>query len=85
MKVNTNGARNINSGVYEGLATTWSLGYDRVVVKMDCRDAYDMVAHDMMARLAWQGSPNYHRYMEPPSAVWDALTLDKEFLHAVMT
>ncbi|KAL4382915.1 hypothetical protein GQ457_15G026740 [Hibiscus cannabinus] len=31
--------------VYERLAMTWSLGYNRVIVEMDYRDAYDMLAH----------------------------------------
>ncbi|KAL4367315.1 hypothetical protein GQ457_05G009200 [Hibiscus cannabinus] len=31
-------------GVYEGLTTAWSLGFPRVIVEMDCRDAYEMVA-----------------------------------------
>ncbi|KAK9027708.1 hypothetical protein V6N11_067531 [Hibiscus sabdariffa] len=32
-------------GVYEGLATAWSLGFFRVIVEMDCRDTYEMIAH----------------------------------------
>ncbi|KAL4281246.1 hypothetical protein GQ457_03G036790 [Hibiscus cannabinus] len=34
------------------------------------------VPADVMARLAWQGSLGYHRYLEPPSAVRDALLRD---------
>ncbi|KAL4362445.1 hypothetical protein GQ457_04G027620 [Hibiscus cannabinus] len=100
-------------GMFEGLTTAWSLGFTRVIVEVDCRDAYDMITHgnprqlgssvlpgllelyhrrwevqfrfvrwdgnvpaDVMARLAWQGSLGYHRYLEPPSAVRDALLRD---------
>ncbi|KAK9046550.1 hypothetical protein V6N11_052437 [Hibiscus sabdariffa] len=34
------------------------------------------VPADIMARLAWQGSLGYHRYLEPPVAVRDALLRD---------
>ncbi|KAK9038309.1 hypothetical protein V6N11_023188 [Hibiscus sabdariffa] len=59
-----------------------------VIVEVDCRDAYDMIIHgnprqlgssvlpDVMARLACQGSLGYHRYLEPPAAVRDALLRD---------
>ncbi|KAK8512124.1 hypothetical protein V6N12_031852 [Hibiscus sabdariffa] len=70
-------------GVYEGLATTWSLGYIRIVVEMNCRDAYDMVLYgnisvDIMARLALIGTLAYHRYLNPSSIVRDTLDADKE-------
>ncbi|KAK8580281.1 hypothetical protein V6N12_070562 [Hibiscus sabdariffa] len=32
-------------GVYEGLATAWSLSFSRIIIETDCRDAYEMVAH----------------------------------------
>ncbi|KAL4280940.1 hypothetical protein GQ457_03G011290 [Hibiscus cannabinus] len=106
-------------GVYEGLATAWSLGYTRVIMEMDCRDAYEMLAEgnprrlgssllsgllemrqrswdiqfhfirregnqaaDLMARLAWQGTPEYCRYMDPPLVIRDILISDKANLHS---
>ncbi|KAK9041594.1 hypothetical protein V6N11_016688 [Hibiscus sabdariffa] len=104
-------------GVYEGLTTAWSLGYPRVIVEMDCRDAYDMLVHgnprhlgssllpgilelqqccweiqfrftcregniptDIMSRLVQIGTLAYHRYLDPPLTVRDALDADKRSL-----
>ncbi|KAL4367798.1 hypothetical protein GQ457_05G016360 [Hibiscus cannabinus] len=104
-------------GVYEGLTTAWSLGYPRVIVEMDCRDAYDMLVHgnprhlgssllpgilelqqrcweiqfrftcregnipaDIMSRLVQKGTLAYHRYLDPPLTVRDALDADKRSL-----
>ncbi|KAK8495639.1 hypothetical protein V6N12_019746 [Hibiscus sabdariffa] len=156
LKVNTDGARNSNSGLatcrgvghdsegnwcfgfsralgscspledelwgmFEGLVTAWSLGYTWIVIEVDCRDAYDMIVHgnprqlgssvlpsfmemqqrhskvhfrfvrregnvpiDIMTHLAWQDSPNYHRYMDPPPSVRDALARYRKFPLVVM-
>ncbi|KAL4334884.1 hypothetical protein GQ457_07G032640 [Hibiscus cannabinus] len=108
-------------GVYDGLATAWSLGYTRVIMEMDCRDAYEMLAEgnphrlgssllssllemrqrswdiqfhfirkegnqaaNLMAQLAWRGTPEYCRYMDPPLVIRDILISDKVNLHSVM-
>ncbi|KAK9035544.1 hypothetical protein V6N11_077582 [Hibiscus sabdariffa] len=42
------------------------------------------VPADMMARLAWHGSPEYRRYMKPHSIVLKAIQLDKDFIPAVI-
>ncbi|KAL4304437.1 hypothetical protein GQ457_10G025090 [Hibiscus cannabinus] len=103
-------------GVFEGLATAWSLGFPRVIVEMDCHDVYEMVAlgnpkqlgsslmagilelqhrsweikfnfikregnvpADLMASLAWNGPPEYRRYMVPPPIMLEAIQFDRDF------
>ncbi|KAK8984602.1 hypothetical protein V6N11_047823 [Hibiscus sabdariffa] len=39
---------------------------------------------DIMTHLAWQDSPNYHRYMDPPPSVRDALARYRKFPLVVM-
>ncbi|KAK8486360.1 hypothetical protein V6N11_064523 [Hibiscus sabdariffa] len=39
---------------------------------------------NMMARLAWQDSSGYRRYMDPPSAIRETVVQDKQILHTVM-
>ncbi|KAK8532474.1 hypothetical protein V6N12_053914 [Hibiscus sabdariffa] len=97
------------------------MGFPRVIVEMDCHDAYEMVAlgnpkqlgsslmsgilelqhrswkikfnfikmegnvpADLIASLAWNGSPEYRRYMTPPSTVLEAIQLDRDFASADM-
>ncbi|KAK9023518.1 hypothetical protein V6N11_003736 [Hibiscus sabdariffa] len=35
------------------------------------------IVADMTSRLAWQGTPKYGRYMDPPPVIRDMLHLDK--------
>ncbi|KAK9008180.1 hypothetical protein V6N11_075082 [Hibiscus sabdariffa] len=41
-------------------------------------------AAGLMARLAWRGTPEYHRYMDPPLDIRDILISDRANLHSVM-
>ncbi|KAK8522790.1 hypothetical protein V6N12_056485 [Hibiscus sabdariffa] len=39
-------------------------------------------AADLMARLAWRGTPEYRRYMDPPLDIHDILISDRADLHS---
>ncbi|KAK8984657.1 hypothetical protein V6N11_008421 [Hibiscus sabdariffa] len=94
IKVNSNGSRNTRvcscleaelGGIYEGLATTWSLQYSHVILETDSREAYDIILSsngvaDAMARLVLHSSLDYRRWMEPPLAICDKLLMDEGYI-----
>ncbi|KAK8527668.1 hypothetical protein V6N12_054873 [Hibiscus sabdariffa] len=70
-------------GIYEGLATAWSLGYSHVILETDSREAYDTIvsrndAANAIERLVRSGSLEYRCWLDAPIAVCDRLVVDGE-------
>ncbi|KAK9041425.1 hypothetical protein V6N11_016527 [Hibiscus sabdariffa] len=75
IKINTDGARSITSGILELQQRCWEIQF-----RFTCREGN--IPADIMARLVQQGALVYHRYLDPPLMVREALDADKRSLMA---